>query len=155
VNKQSQIDCLTQLKKLCNIKIYATNVNVIRLSYNCIGNILTNSNYKFIDENHEIFYHVSELLRDFNSLQKLEDQNNIKALAAALRVLGCLYLDLKVFPANVNDFLISQLLRYLYFGTSFFPLPNITFPSQSGTSSDSQMATSSSEISDMDDSVER
>lgn len=39
-------------------------------------NVLTNSNYKFIDENHETFYHIIEMQREFSSLQKLEDANS-------------------------------------------------------------------------------
>lgn len=147
--------CIKHLNKLSNLKNQARNTNIIRLAYNCIGNIISNSNHKILDTNQEIFYNIYELIKDINTPQKLEDENNVKTLAAALRVLSLLYIDLKTIPSNIGDFLISQLIRYIYLGTSFFALPSSVSFGQGDTSSDSAFGTSSSEISDTDDSVQR
>ena len=147
--------CIKHLNQLSNLKNQAGNTNIIRLAYNCIGNIISNSNHKIIDTNQEIFYNIYELIKDVNTAQKLEDENNVKSLAAALRVLSLLYIDLKTMSSNIGDFLISQLIRYIYLGTSFFALPSAVSFGQGDTSSDSAFGTSSSEISDADDSVQR
>jgi len=150
-----QLTCIKHLNQLSNLKNQARNTNIIRLAYNCIGNIISNSNHKILDTNQEIFYNIYELIKDINTPQKLEDENNVKTLAAALRVLSLLYIDLKTMPPNVGDFLISQLIRYIYLGTSFFALPSSASFGQGDTSSDSAFGTSSSEISDTDESVQR
>jgi len=130
------------------------NLNVIRFAFNCIGNILTNTNFKVLDENQEIFNNIYDFLKEISSPQKLEDPTISRVLVTAMRVLSCLYIDLKLYPTNMSEFLFSQLIRYLYLGTSFFPLPKANYSLQGDLSSDSGVITSSSEISDTDDSIE-
>ena len=142
------------MKALSSLKSQARNLNVIRFAFNCVGNILTNTTFKVLDENQEIFYNIFDFIKEINSPQKLQDPNNTRVLVAAMRVLGCLYIDLKLYTSNITEFLLSQLMRYVYLGTSFFPLPKTNFSLQGEISSDS-IITSSSEISDADDSIER
>lgn len=117
----------------------------------CIGNIFSNTTSKLIDENYAIFNNIIDILRELSSPQKLDDSNNLKILASALRVLSALYLDLKPFSTDTCEFLINQIIKYLYLGTNFFPTPVGTFRAHSTSNSDSGVATSSSEISDSDD----
>jgi len=129
-------------------------LNINRLSLNCIGNILTHSNYKIPDENNELFNSIYELLKELAPLQSLEDNNNVRLLAAILRVMNSLFVDMKALPQTVNEFLISQLIKYLYLGTHFFQLPKSSFYNQN-ESSDSGFPTSSSDLSDVEESGDK
>lgn len=104
-----------------------------------------------MDENQEIFYNVHEVLKNLNSNQKLEDHNNVRTLAALLRVLNCLHIEAKVLPQQVYEFIVTQLNKYLYLGTNFFPLPNSCFVDKSDCSLETLMSTSSSEISETEE----
>ena len=135
--------------------LQANNLNVIRLSLNCIGNILTHSKYKIVDENQEIFYNLYENLKGLSAIQMFDDHNNIRTLSALLRVLNCLHLELKALPQHICEFLVSQLNKYIYLGTHFFPLPSSFVCCQSDNSIETNISTSSSEISESDESEEK
>ena len=149
-----QTTCITNLKKLIRTKSQNLSDSVIRFCCSSMGNIFLNTSHKIIDENNEIFSSAAALLKDLNSNQKLEDFNNTRLLAAILRVLGALNIDFKYLSAGTGDFLIPQIIKYTYLGTSFFPLPTPYFVRQNSASSDN-VATSSSEISEGDESAER
>lgn len=104
-----------------------------------------------MDENQEIFYNAYDVLKSLNSNQKLEDHNNVRTLAALLRVLNCLHLEMKILPQNVCEFIVAQLNKYLYLGTHFFPLPSSCFAAPTDCSVETLMSTSSSEISETEE----
>ena len=141
------------MKKLSNLQF--NSLNIVRLSLNCIGNLLTHSKHKIIDENQEIFANIYDILQSLSYDQKLNDHNHVRTLLALLRVLNCLHIDFKTVPQHICDFLVSQLNKYLYLGTYFFPLPNSCFHSQVDNSIETILSTSSSEISEGEEIEER
>ena len=141
------------MKKLSNLQF--NSLDIVRLGLNCIGNLLTHSKYKIIDENQEIFTNIHDIMKNLSCDQKLRDHNHVRTLLALLRVLNCLHIDFKAVPQTVCDFFVSQLNKYLYLDTHFFPLPSSCFHSQVDNSLETILSTSSSEISEGEELEER
>jgi hypothetical protein len=153
ISHHMQLSCISHLQKLASIQI--KNLNVIRLSLNCLGNILTHSNYKIAFEINDLFHNLLDILKHLESNEKLDDQCTVRLLAALFRVMNCLYTDLKNFSPSICEFLTSQLIKYLYLGTQFFILPTPSFNSPNNSSSDSLLYTSSSDLTESCESEEK
>jgi len=120
ISSQTQVVIIQSLKKYTDPSL--KNNNILRLALNCIGNILTHSNHKIAEINTELIQNVITILKDMQAVSKLEDSNNVKLLASLFRLMNALHLDTKVLDANAVDYLIKELMKYMYLGTSFFPI---------------------------------